>query len=186
MSSDYDIKRIDKWDGEFTCKFKVTFIGEKGVGKSTLIQRIKNRTFSLNYVPTLGGDYTCLYYKLTNGKKNHIIKLSLWDTNGEEKYASITRGYFVGSDAVMVLYDTSSRESWNRLPFWLELINADEDISTIVYLIGTKRDLYENREIPPEAIEEFTKTNTYKIDAVDFFLGPFRRTHLRTNLGRYW
>ena len=140
--------------------------GEKDVRRRSRIQRVKNRKFRLKYVPTLEGEYPSMHYQLTKGKKNHCIKLSRWDINGEEKFASITRGYFVGSDAVMVLYDTSSRESWNRLPFWLELINADEDISTTVYLIGSKKDLYENREVPPEAIEEFTNTNTYKIDAV--------------------
>merc|ERR1712032_79543 len=78
---------------------------------------------------------------------NRQIKLQIWDTAGQERYRAVTRSYYRGAVGALILYDVTSRDSYNNLPTWLQDAReqAWKDISIIA--IGNKRDLKEERQV---------------------------------------
>merc|ERR1712087_673034 len=76
------------------------------------------------------------------------IKLQIWDTAGQERYRAVTRSYYRGAVGALILYDVTSRESYNNLPTWLRDAREQasfHDISIIA--VGNKRDLKEERQV---------------------------------------
>ncbi|KAI5302569.1 hypothetical protein KEM56_000562 [Ascosphaera pollenicola] len=69
------------------------------------------------------------------------MKLSLWDTAGQETYKSITRSYFRGASGALLVFDITRPATFRSVTQWLQDLRhiADEDI--IVVLVGNKSDL---------------------------------------------
>lgn len=69
------------------------------------------------------------------------MKLSLWDTAGQETYKSITRSYFRGASGALLVFDITRRNTFNSVTSWLHDLRqiAEEDI--VVILVGNKSDL---------------------------------------------
>ena len=89
------------------------------------------------------------------------IKLQLWDTAGTEKFRSITTGYYRGANAAFVVFDLTSRQSFDCIGEWIENYykNSNPDSEKNVVLIGNKSDLVDKREVTQEEIEKFAKDN---------------------------
>ena len=81
-----------------------------------------------------------------NFKKN--IKLTIWDTAGQERFRSLTSSYYRGAQGVILVYDVSSRESFNNLKAtWLKELAVYADLEDLVLMIvGNKVDLEEKGE----------------------------------------
>ena len=73
-----------------------------------------------------------------------MIKLQIWDTAGQEQFRSITKLFYKNSQAAIVVYDVTKRESFDDVNSWLEEIedNRDQD-DMLVYLVGNRVDLAE-------------------------------------------
>jgi len=73
-----------------------------------------------------------------------LIKLQIWDTAGQEQFRSITKLFYKNSQAAIVVYDVTKRESFDDVNSWLEEIedNRDQD-DMLVYLVGNRVDLAE-------------------------------------------
>jgi Ras-related protein Rab-1A len=69
---------------------KLLPIGDSGVGKSCLLQRFADDTYTWSYISTIGVDFKIRTIEL-EGK---TIKLQMWDTAGQERYRTITSSYF--------------------------------------------------------------------------------------------
>ena len=140
--------------------FKIILIGNSGVGKSSILQRYIQKVFDDNYSCTIGVDF--FMKSLNIGEKS--IKLQLWDTAGTEKFRSITTGYYRGANAAFVVFDLTSKKSFNALNEWIQnyykYSNPDSEKSVV--LIGNKSDLIEEREITEEEINNFVKDNNIK------------------------
>jgi len=106
--------------------FKIVVIGAVGVGKSSLTMRYVNNDFNDKLDSTLGA----VYLEKNITIKNKKIKLEFWDTAGQERYKAIARIYYKDCRAAVVLYDVSSRASFEELKKWVEELknNAPEDI----------------------------------------------------------
>ena len=74
--------------------------------------------------------------------ESYHVKLQIWDTAGEEKFGSITRLFYKDSDAVIVCFNLSERNSFKNLPKWMKDINQNTESDSIVkYLVGTHSDI---------------------------------------------
>jgi Ras-related protein Rab-1A len=137
--------------------FKLIVIGNSGVGKSSILQRYIQKIFKESYSSTIGVDF--FMKSITIGDKS--IKLQLWDTAGTEKFRSITTGYYRGADAAFVVFDLTSKSSFNNLNEWIESYYkySNPDVEKNVVLIGNKCDLIEERKVTEEEIETFIKDN---------------------------
>lgn len=121
---------------------KVLLVGDSGSGKSSLILRYDENKFTSNFMHTLGIDFKIKMINLDN----KIIKLQIWDTAGQERYKTITKSFFRGSMAIILVYDTTNPTSFDNIRSWLLLIENNISNNVILVLVGSKTDL-ENQKI---------------------------------------
>jgi len=117
--------------------FKLVLIGDSGAGKSSLLLRFADDTFTDSYITTIGVDFR--FKTISTDKKT--VKLQIWDTAGQERFRTITSAYYRGADAIVLVYDVGDRESFNHIDEWLTDINRYVNQSTVKVLIGNKCDL---------------------------------------------
>jgi len=85
------------------------------------------------------------------------IRLQCWDTAGQERYRTITSSYYRGAHAILVVFDTTNRETFLNVRKWLDEVEryAVEDVA--ICLVGTKSDLKGEREVTTEEAREFAQ-----------------------------
>ena len=83
------------------------------------------------------------------------IKLQIWDTAGQERYRTVTKSFYKQALGAFLVFDLTSRESFNKLNEWIESLeeNAPKDVS--ITILGNKSDMKKERKIPNKEIEEF-------------------------------
>ena len=112
LNTKYTTKIPDKKMGshhrDYDHLFKLLIIGDSGVGKSSLLVRFADNTFSGNYITTIGVDFKIRTINV-NGER---VKLQIWDTAGQERFRTITSTYYRGTHGVIVVYDVTSGESF--------------------------------------------------------------------------
>ncbi len=152
-------------DSDFETLIKLCIIGDSSVGKSNFLFKFIEGQFSPLHVATIGFDYKSRIITLPNFKKK--VKLQIWDTAGQEKYMSVNKNLFQRVQGVILMYDITSRETFERLNIWLNIIKQMTNDIPIV-LVGNKLDLEDNEDdgriIEYGEGEDFAKENDF-----DFF-----------------
>ena len=120
--------------------------------------RYSDNVFVENYITTIGLDYKLKTVKLDSGK---TIKVQLWDTAGQDKYRTIAKNYYKGSHGILLLYDITKMTSFENIREWIRDIKEEVSEKAIIFLIGNKIDLTDNRKISKEKGEELAEE--YKI-----------------------
>lgn len=131
-------------------RHKIIFVGDAGVGKTTIIGRIMDNPFIEVYEPSIGVDFMSKNIKY----QGQNIKLQMWDTAGQEKYKGLIPSYVRNSSIVFLVYDITSKTSFDNIPNWINFIKSIEN--TTLVLCGNKIDL-DNREVKKEEGEELAK-----------------------------
>lgn len=134
----------------FDVQVKLLMVGESGVGKTSLLIRYTNDTFSNNFVSTIGIDFKIKTIQL----KGKLVKLQLWDTAGQERFRTITVSYFRGAQGILIVYDVSNRESFEHVKDWIGQIEQHADFSVNKILVGNKCDMKETRQVSEEEGQE--------------------------------
>jgi small GTP-binding protein len=143
--------------------YKIILIGDSAVGKTSIFKKLTTGTFVDKNISTIGMDKRTLNFKdieveINGKKKMEEFNIVLYDTAGQERYRSITRNYFRGSDIVFVIYDITNRKSFEDVEVWLEslcqILSNWKTEKYIVSLLGNKIDFVENDEKPREVEEE--------------------------------
>eukprot|EP00742_Colponemidia_sp_Colp-10_P000184 GILJ01000207.1.p1 GENE.GILJ01000207.1~~GILJ01000207.1.p1 ORF type:complete len:204 (-),score=34.34 GILJ01000207.1:255-866(-) len=122
---------------EYDYLFKLLLIGDSGVGKSCLLLRFADDTYTESYISTIGVDFKIRTIELDN----KTIKLQIWDTAGQERFRTITSSYYRGAHGIIIVYDVTDRESFNNVKQWMAEIDryACENVNKL--LVGNKCDL---------------------------------------------
>ncbi|KAG1673038.1 Ras-related protein Rab-1A [Nymphon striatum] len=145
--------------------FKLLLIGDSGVGKSCLLLRFADDTYTESYISTIGVDFKIRTIEL-DGK---TIKLQIWDTAGQERFRTITSSYYRGAHGIIVVYDVTDQviflfhqrgqevteESFNNVKQWLQEIEryACENVNKL--LVGNKSDLSSKKVVDFTTAKEF-------------------------------
>ncbi|XP_057309965.1 EF-hand calcium-binding domain-containing protein 4B-like isoform X2 [Hydractinia symbiolongicarpus] len=122
--------------------YKIVFVGDSGVGKSSFIHRFCFDDFRINFTATIGVDFQVKTIKLNR----QVVALQLWDTAGQERFRSITKQYFRRADGVVVMFDLSSWSSYTNVKGWMLNIEEGAEPDCVVMLLGNKKDLVEKDE----------------------------------------
>jgi small GTP-binding protein len=93
-----------------------------------------------SYVSTIGVDW--MFKKMTV-QENKQVKLQVWDTAGQERYRSITGAYYRDADAIIIVYDVSSKRSFEHVRDWANDVATHAD-QPLVFLAGNKVDVPSN------------------------------------------
>nr|CAD7393725.1 unnamed protein product [Timema cristinae] len=109
---------------EYDHLFKLLIIGDSGVGKSSLLLRFADNTFSGSYITTIGVDFKIRTVDV-DGER---VKLQIWDTAGQERFRTITSTYYRGTHGVIVVYDVTSGDSFANVKRWLHEIEQNCDV----------------------------------------------------------
>ena len=135
-------------------RYKIIFVGDAGVGKTTIINRINDNEFQSAYDATIGVDF---WPKKINFRGNEIT-LQIWDTAGQERYRGLIPSYVRNSSIVFIVFDITNRKTFESIPKWIELIKSIEK-KNILVLIGNKEDLKEKRKVEKKEGNELAKKN---------------------------
>ncbi|XXQ35831.1 Ras family [Plasmodiophora brassicae] len=131
--------------------FKLVLIGDSGVGKSCLLLRFADDSFTDSYISTIGVDFR---FRTVN-IDNKMVKLQIWDTAGQERFRTITSAYYRGAHGIILVYDVTSSGSFDHVEEWLLEVNRHASASTIKLLIGNKADLVDQKQVTEETAKKF-------------------------------
>ncbi|CAB1316297.1 unnamed protein product [Coregonus sp. 'balchen'] len=158
-------------------KFKLVFLGEQSVGKTSLITRFMYDSFDNTYQATIGIDFLSKTMYLedrtirlqlwdTAGQERFrslipsyirdsaaavVVRLQLWDTAGQERFRSLIPSYIRDSTVAVVVYDITNVNSFQQTTKWIDDVRTERGSDVIIMLVGNKTDLADKRQV---AIEE--------------------------------
>lgn len=120
---------------------KFVLVGESGVGKSCLLLRFVDDVFSASFTATIGIDFKVKVITLiSNQEVEEKVKVQVWDTAGQERFRTITNAYYNGAEAILVAYDVTNRESFNRLEYWMDEIEKRSRLDPVRVVVANKTD----------------------------------------------
>ena len=91
------------------------------VGKTSLMNRYHSNKFTGQYKATIGADFLSKQLSLpTNTGSKQSVTLTIWDTAGQERFQSLGKAFYRGSDACILVYDVTDRNSFDGLAKWKE------------------------------------------------------------------
>jgi Ras-related protein Rab-8A len=111
------------------------------VGKSCLLLRFCDDSFTPSFITTIGIDFKIRTVEI-DGKR---IKLQIWDTAGQERFRTITNAYYRGAMGILLVYDVTDERSFNNLRNWIRNTEqfASEGVNKLI--VGNKCDMMEKR-----------------------------------------
>ncbi|KAF7544363.1 hypothetical protein G7Z17_g10015 [Cylindrodendrum hubeiense] len=153
---------------------KLVCIGDSGCGKSSLTIRLCEGRFSPHHDVTIGVEFGSRIIPTpprwpprtprdASSVPQKHMKLSLWDTAGQETYKSVTRSYFRGASGALLVFDLSRKQTFQHVTDWLNDLRQIAEPDIVVILVGNKADLTQQndnkREVTREEAEEWASRN---------------------------
>ncbi|KAM3133389.1 hypothetical protein pb186bvf_014550 [Paramecium bursaria] len=130
-------------------KYKIVFLGDQSVGKTSIINRFIFDNFTGNEQPTVGIDFISKTLQVDNKS----VRLQLWDTAGQERFRSLIPSYIRDSQAAIICYDITNEKSFSNLQRWIEDVKEERGDEVLIYILGNKTDLEAERQVPTQTGE---------------------------------
>jgi len=130
----------------YDMQIKLLMIGDSGVGKTCLLLRYANDSFSPTFITTIGIDFKIKNVDIESTK----IKLQIWDTAGQERFRTITTSYFRGAQGILLVYDVTDRRSFESIRNWISQIQQHADVHVNKMLVGNKCDMLDDKVVSTE------------------------------------
>mmetsp|Transcript_17617 Transcript_17617/g.27437 ORF Transcript_17617/g.27437 Transcript_17617/m.27437 type:complete len:247 (-) Transcript_17617:165-905(-) len=132
-------------------KYKLVFLGDQSVGKTSIITRFMYDNFDRHYQATIGIDFLSKTMYL----EDRTVRLQLWDTAGQERFRSLIPSYIRDSSVAVVVYDVSNRASFLNTSKWVDDVRGERGSDVVICLVGNKTDLgADKRQVSTEEGEE--------------------------------
>ncbi|KAK1560244.1 hypothetical protein Q3G72_024013 [Acer saccharum] len=127
-------------------KYKLVFLGDQSVGKTSIITRFMYDKFDNTYQATIGIDFLSKTMYL----EDRTVRLQLWDTAGQERFRSLIPSYIRDSSVAVIVYDVASRQSFLNTSKWIEEVRTERGSDVIIVVVGNKTDLVDKRQVSIE------------------------------------
>jgi len=157
-NSKYKVEYVGEKFTKDLASNKLIIIGKYGVGKTTTIHKLMSKEIDKEYAPTMSIDIKNIQVKANDT----IMQISIWDCCGNDKFALSTPNLFKNVSIAILIYAINDKESFNVLGKWYNMLK-EYSYDSIIFLIGNKNDLEEEREVSMEEGEEFKNNNEYHI-----------------------
>ncbi|XP_044152070.1 ras-related protein Rab-37 isoform X2 [Bufo gargarizans] len=134
--------------------YKVMLLGDSGVGKTCFLIQFKDGAFlSGTFLATVGIDFRNKVVTVDGLK----VKLQIWDTAGQERFRSVTHAYYRDAQALLLLYDITSKTSFDNVRAWLTEVHEYAHKDVVIMLLGNKCDITSGRVVRTEDGESLAK-----------------------------
>ncbi|CAL8303599.1 unnamed protein product [Lota lota] len=148
---------------------KTILVGDSGVGKtSLLVQFDQGKFIPGSFSATVGIGFTNKEVTVDNVK----VKLQIWDTAGQERFRSVTHAYYRDAQALLLLYDITSKTSFDNIRAWLTEIHEYAQRDIVIMLLGNKADMAGERAIKRDEGENLARE----------YCVPFMETSAKTGV----
>ena len=125
---------------------KLILIGDASVGKTNILTKYLRNEFDPNSKATVGVEFGTKNIQIDN----KIIKVQIWDTAGQERYKAITSTYYKGAKGAIIVYDITRKITFDNIEKWIGDLKVNGDANIIIFLVGNKSDLNDNRQVSKE------------------------------------
>ena len=140
-------------------KYKIVFLGDLSVGKTSIINQFMYGTFDPVHQPTIGIDFLSKTMYL----EDRTIRLQLWDTAGQERFRSLIPGYIRDCSMAVVVFDLSQKQSFVSIDKWIEDVRNERGNDVIITIAANKSDLEDRKMVSNEEMEKKSKELNVKI-----------------------
>ena len=136
----------------------------KGVGKTSLLHRYVKGTFNPpSIASTVGANF--LTKRILDVDSGTTVRLQLWDTAGQERFRAISRLYYRGASAVLLVYSIIDEQSFEEMGRWLMEMRENLGEDTLLHIVGAKSDIVAQdpslRKVPFERCIAYVAENLY-------------------------
>ncbi|CAG5117219.1 unnamed protein product [Candidula unifasciata] len=125
---------------------KIILIGSSGVGKTSLLQRFTDDSFSENGKPTIGVDFEIKTVQV----QGRQVTLQMWDTAGQEKFKNVVAPFYRNADGVILVYNITNMDSFSDIQSWFTEVQRYNTRCSLGLLVGNKHDLMFRRVLDPQ------------------------------------
>lgn len=129
---------------------KIVFLGDAAVGKTSILIRQNEGTFGHTSQTTTP---SCFKFPYTSNGRRAMI--SFWDTAGQEVYQSMTKLYLRNAFGAILVFDITARKSFESLENWFRLCNDANPPPQVIFVVGNKSDMENERQVTREAAEHW-------------------------------
>ena len=132
-------------------QFKIILLGEKGVGKSSIIERYVNNKFSSN--ESLEGN-DAVKIKRYDVDKNLTAELSINDTTEVEKLDKFPKTYYKDAHGAILVFNLTDQNSFEKLSYWKEELDSHAPSDLVICYLGNQADKIADRKVKKEDIKK--------------------------------
>ncbi|VEU21131.1 DEKNAAC102103 [Brettanomyces naardenensis] len=184
---------------------KIVLVGESSVGKSSIVQRFQNNTFSEGRSSTIGAAFISkkILREASSSSSpsggTSLINMQIWDTAGQERFHNLTPLYYRNANVAMVIFDLTDSSSFQKAEYWISELKEYMDDSDEgsghkkmkIILIGNKLDLLSRKEdhdggkLRADSFEDcsFIDQIDKFLDSHEVIIDRFFKTSAKLNIG---
>ena len=143
----------DEEDEYISCK--VVLLGESGVGKTSILTKYVNNTFSEVVMTSVGSSYLT---KIVDVDGKYKVMFKLWDTAGQEQYRSLAKIFYQSAAVAILVYDITKKSSFNGIKdYWANEIKKNSPKDIIIALCANKSDDYLEQQVSTQEGKDLAK-----------------------------
>jgi Ras-related protein Rab-5C len=153
-------------------EYKIILLGDSSVGKTSFFKKVTSGVFYETNISSIGMDKSSINFDIDINENNKItnksFKITLVDTAGQERFKSLTKSFYKGADCILLIYDITNKDSFNKISYWISTINDAigfyrDNSKYIIVVLGQKVDLveidYNKRAVEKEEAESMCNDN---------------------------